>query len=274
MNDLKEKILRNSKKIWYKTGLIAQKYKSDYDKDTVNLVYSMGKVGSDAVRMTLLKYQPFVKTFHMHFLSDQWKRKVEAIGMKYNSDIKNYLKTKKYLNDNNEKRVKIITLVRDPISRQISEFFQNYDKRGINLKNTSIEEIIVDILKKDRIAFPLNWFDNEFINFTGIDIYKYEFDKEKGYTIIQANNYDVLVIKLEKLNEVFHEAFMEFLKINIPKLEKSNLGKNKSTAKLQNQVKIKLKVNEEQKQMIYSSKMVKHFYTNREIQKFIKKWTV
>jgi len=117
------------------------------EKETV-LIYTMGKVGSSSIYQSLNSSDKF-KPYHIHSLN-----KKVLLNLKQ-SLIKNQLKIEKHITESelilnslsdSDKEVKIITLVRDPISRNIAAYFQNLDyfnssKPGIenNFKITSKE---------------------------------------------------------------------------------------------------------------------------------------
>jgi hypothetical protein len=56
----------------------------------------------------------------------------------------------------------------------------------------------------------LNWFDNEPKTVFGIDVFSSSFLLDKGHKIYNGNNSDMLLIKLEKLDECAKEAFNVF----------------------------------------------------------------
>jgi len=68
----------------------------------------------------------------------------------------------------------IYTLVRDPIARNISWFFE---VNGIRLlqEGTRLERIKEELLDSIDHSYPLTWFDNVFFPATGLDVYKYDF---------------------------------------------------------------------------------------------------
>lgn len=70
------------------------------------------------------------------------------------------------------------------------------------------------------------WFDLEIKENFGIDVYGYDFDKERGFQIIRQDNVELLLMKLEKLDDC-QEIIGEFVGAEDFKLIKSNMGNNK-----------------------------------------------
>src|SRR5699024_4370848 len=101
-----------------------------------------------------------------------------------------------------KRKQKIITLVRDPLSRNISSYFhQMGEQKEVNLKGLSFEQLVENFEKKMNHDAPLVWFDLEIQKYFNIDVYKYKFDKKQGYTIISEGNVEILIIQMEKMND-------------------------------------------------------------------------
>jgi len=250
------------------------------------LVYQMGKVGSTTISKTLSNLNIKNSIYHVHYLS---KHRIDEAIVEYKnlktSVVPMHLRRSKYLANKfnfKEDKIKIITLTREPIARIISGFFQNisyFSPEVVHGYNTIDSDLAFKKVKNNIINYDINsedaatWFDREFKEALGIDIYNFEFPKEKGYQIIKKNNIECLIIKMEKLNDIGIKAISEFLSINEnSKLEHTNIGSEKEFALDQKKLKNDLHFDEQILQYIYSSKYMKHFYTDEEISSYIKKW--
>ena len=101
-------------------------------------------------------------------------------------------------------------MVREPISKNISQFFQNVEvsypefaySEKINLlsENEMIEEMIHFFIKNFIHDDPLVWFDVEMKKFTGIDVYEEEFPHEKGYKLYENERFRILIFRLSFLS--------------------------------------------------------------------------
>lgn len=226
------------------------------------IIYQFGKVGSTSIEHLLTEHDTsFTSTHH-------------GAGCR------------SVIDSNRSKGIatRIVTGVREPISRNISAFFQNIARRGHywyfggrdSVLNTSIDEIIAHFnsLHTNEIVnniFP--WFakDSEkyFYNSTGVSIYNYPFDRERGYTIIKENGISIFLYKLEKLHEI-RESLTTFL--GLPS-DIDFLKANIATDKWYNDVYKKfLDIYTPPKKIIdlvYTSDFIKYFYTESEINAFI-----
>lgn len=262
--------------------IIAQKEKKPKADGPV-IVYNMGKVGSRSVYETLVDLDLGVEVHHAHVLHDL-DRMAGAIKKQFANPVNSLavIEQGKRLRMSIEAdpglRWNIITLVRDPLAQTVSRFFQ------------SIEEVIPDAqkrlnkgtLRKDDIfdAFmqwprhpALVWFDNQFKTVFGIDVFSKPFPTEKGYDIIRAGRFSVLIIRLEDLDSCAESALNEFFGIPGLKLKKTNVGADKWYKDIYRQLVSDIVLPDEYLAEMYGSKLASHFYTQAEIDGFRAKWT-
>ncbi|MBD5523511.1 MAG: hypothetical protein HDR04_03660 [Lachnospiraceae bacterium] len=220
--------------------------------DEIILIYQKGKVGSSSVYRSLRNYNRNV--LHCHTLAD--------IGEK-EDDLCKLL---------NLKSGKIITLVRDPIARRISEMWENIASMERYSTNVDFSEIESYYFKKGFWHGDAEWFDEQIKTFFNIDIFEYPFDTEKGYTIIKQGNIEVLLLTLEKLNNL-EEVIGNFLGIKSFQLSRNNVGKEKLYRFAFQSFKRNFTISEEEIEELYrKSKYMKYFYSEQEREEFYAKW--
>jgi hypothetical protein len=232
------------------------------------LVYQSSKVGSSSVTESLFKVG--IPNLHIHYVNGHFGDYVDEIG----DFIKIYKKNKP---------VKIITLVREPLSRDFSSFtFLLYAKRIITCPSYNDSFIDNCVLWMNEIAlnfpwgckygFQFDWFDNEFKAVFGIDIFEHPFDKEKGYSIVKQDNVEVLVMKLEKLNSL-ESIIGKFVGVPHFKLINANEGNNMLYKYLYQNIKDTIKLPRKLVDLYYKGNpRMDHFYTEEEKETFLKKW--
>jgi hypothetical protein len=174
-------------------------------------------------------------------------------------------------------------MVREPISKNISQFFQNvqvsYPEFGYSDKSKTLSEEdlineLIDFFIKNFIHDdPLVWFDVELKQFTDIDVFQENFPHEKGYKIYENEHFRVLIIRLENLTHSIAEAMSRFMGIEDFILINENVSGEKEYAELYQKVKRKIRLPDKYIDKMYSSKMARHFYTANEIEGFKKKWS-
>lgn len=254
-------------------------------------VYQMGRVGSTSVKYSLEEYYKShfleIPVFHGHFLNE-----FETLEKRAKKDLEsttNFMKdlvnvelafSKVLYKIKKNDKVKIISLVRDPIARNVSTFFYaldefipNWEERR-NKENLSVDVLQQIFLNKQNYALTaFHWFEEQMEPVFGIDVYASPFPMEKGYKVYSSPKADLLLLRLESLDDCAQEAFDEFLGIPDFKLSKVNTGESRKAGELYRLFKEK-PLPREYVEWSYSFKLALHFYTKEEIELFIKRWTL
>lgn len=245
-------------------------------KNTPIIVYQMGKVGSTSITYSLRKCG-IHPVYHVHRMNPN---NIENVS-------KEYLGKGVYPQDESlgawlyenicqkNRKAKFITLAREPVSRNFAAFFQNFKRfTGTDHKDADfqIEKLVELFLSEYRHETPLNWFDIEMKKTIGIDVYKNPFPKEKGYITIKKENFDLLVLKLELLDNIKQKVLTEFLDIKDLELTRANVGENKNYSKTYYDFKRTIQLPDSYLERMLSSKYTKHFYSNTEIEAIWSKW--
>lgn len=262
------------------------------------LIYQMGKVGSLTIQSSLRAINLDMPVFHVHFLTPDRVEKTEKERRKYLGTKKmgllEHVWQYQYLRKQMERRLdgkkwKIVTLTREPISRNLSTFFENLEVESLDAGRWyKIQsdyygfEIVCDIedmgeltqlffekLHHDR---PLVFFDEELKGVFGIDVFSSEFPTSRGYKIYEGERADVLLIRLEDLDDCARDAFREFLNIEGFTLIDKNVGSAKVYAPLYKKLKKSIVLPDAYVERMYRSKYMRHFYSEKEITRFRTKW--
>ena len=264
------------------------------------LIYQMGKVGSKTIRSSLKASNLDMPIFLVHFLSQDRVREMEIERLKYLGTSKETLLRHiwryMYLNDRiaggmDGERWKIITLTREPISRNLSTFFENLEiesldneKRyrvqsdyydfDLSLDLDNLDELTAMFFNRLHHERPLKFFDDEIKRVFGMDVYSSDFPMDSGYKIYAADSVDVLLIRLEDLNSCVHEAIRDFLWITDLDIVNSNVGKDKPNAALYDVFKRSMVFPRSYVDKMYDSKYARHFYSSEEIAAFRSRWHI
>lgn len=258
------------------------------------MIHTMGKVGSTTiaaslracgVRKATAMYQPhFVSPEGMAFAErlsiegvGSWEKlaRKERRGLLRNRLLNRELAKKRAAGE----RVKVITMVRDPVATNLSGLFHNHVWWPVELKaqcaETSpacLEALQSYFLDHYPHDVPETWFDMEVRSLYGIDVYAQPFDAERGYAIYRNEFADVLVLKLEKLNDCAPAAFRDFLGVPDFQLVESNTAEDKSYADLYKTFRRELALPADYVEQLYGSRYARHFYSEAELDAFRRKW--
>jgi len=240
------------------------------------LIYQMGKVGSRSVYCSL-KDQQHDQVFHSHRLNPN---NIEAVRQEHVSrgmsppqepGLRIFPRIKKHRG-----AVFVISPVRDPISRNMSAFFQNFKRfTGEEYSRSTFDVSVLreKFLEGYNHKVPLEWFDVEMKPSFGIDVFAYSFPKEQGYTIIQQGKYRLLIYKTELDIDQQQSLVRDFLGLSSFRLQRFNVGKDKNYKSTYEAFLAGFTLPEDYVESMYNSKYVKQFYTDDEIEEFRVKWT-
>ncbi len=156
----------------------------------------------------------------------------------------------------------------------MSNIFQNpIDFIGDKKLTDYNAEELIDIYKsKENHNYTLNWFDNEFFKYTNVDIFSLPFNTAKDYAIYKLPQFDLLIIKMEKLNKAGCQALNEFVNMDIDTLTIENTSEQRVSNEIASEFKKYYKEEKIELNRVYNSKLVKHFYSPNELNKFKNKW--
>jgi hypothetical protein len=253
----------------------------------------MGKVGSSTVLQSLHELSLDMYIYHVHTLTYEWIKKLDnvykiASKAQGRAVIGGHLVASIYLfkrldKKMKHKRIKIVTLVRDPVAHNISEFFQGFDKYFPDIDRqrkekpkdigNDVNSLIEIFLEEWEHFLPLVWFDVQMKPVFKIDVFSEEFPKSQGYSILKRNGIDLLVIKSECLNACAGDAFREFQGVDNFSLVNTNIGAQKHYAHIYKEFLEKIILPDSYLDRMYTSKLVQHFYSDEEIAGFKGKWS-
>ncbi len=252
------------------------------------IVYQMGKVASSSVlRMFEDAGYNRERLLHVHTLNPQammmkiinnedWQ-KIRHV----NDQIEAFRAIRKLYGVGGERlfdgRVKIISLVRDPLARAMSAFFFRHADffpgmiERYEAGYLTVEEIAEVFYKRHQRKKALVWFDNEFKPSIGIDVFEFPFQKEKGYIHIKTSKFDLTLLQSEilwKADTALLEKIFEIPGLEMPTI---NTSSTKPYEKIYKEFKRKIAIKEEILDLHYNQKFTRHFYSDEQIEEFKRK---
>lgn len=218
----------------------------------VYLIYQMGKVGSTSVYESLLE-KSSVPVFQLHrfrlvpgtFVSrGAWKTFQRKL----------WARTLYFLVKN--KNIKILSLTRKPVARNVSDYFQTLD-HYLEVNNLKASSVTLDELKMIFYGqYPhfssVYWFDEQVKKVFGIDVYSGE-----GFRF-SRDNVQMLVVRMEDLEEKQKEI-SDFFSVPGLAVRGSNTAEKKWYAQLYLDFK-KEGLSKEYYDLMNSSRYYKKFY--------------
>ena len=242
-----------------------QKKISDYSdwqnpEDYCFLVYQMGKVGSSTINYSLINANHISHHTHIHD---------EAAALIRNANC----------------NLVVVSGFREPLSRCISEFFQNIDNRSRPTWYLGSREEILKISTKELIDFfdqrvilhieksLAPWFDG-FVKSTGISAAHLTALKDSHYCKI--GKMDIIIYKLEEFDD-FRKMFFEKYspQLNFSDFEDTNLGESKWYRSIYKKFLSEFQISQARYNELFANvPYVTWLYTDEELKRYSRRFVV
>jgi len=250
------------------------------------LVYQMGKVGSASVTRALeAAAQP---ALHVHTLAAGEIARVGALHRsasgRFGTGYTWYVG--RAVGERLRARgaatpLAVITLVRDPIAREVSALFQSpalhapglVDARGRFDVARVLAYLEASLQSADACRYVFEWFAREIQPVLGIDVLAAPFDREHGYAILESARARLLVLRTEDLDRNLAPALRELIGLELPPAPPhANLRSEGEGGEAYREVLQRLRVPRGAAEHIYAHPFVRHFYTDSMVAGFLARW--
>lgn len=245
------------------------------------MIHTYGKVGSTAIHKAIGELPQFC-AFQTHFVSGEG---VAAAAEVHQSKERHPIHLKvgeclrKELESHPDRFVRVITLVRDPVARAVSDLFENPDllasEEGGDLTAIPLEKV-VEIAERHVLAsleYSEKWFDRELSGLFGFDFFAEPFDPAAGFQITKTGRISLLAGKLEMLSEKGPAILGEFLDLGKDlEIPRRRARDTTDEGSLYREVRNALRLSEEVLDEVYASRFCRHFYSGGELAEFRSRW--
>lgn len=247
------------------------------------IVFQMGKVGSSSVYDALNDLDLDVPVYHAHVLNrfDVYAEGVRRTRVEPQTDlaaIEEGRALRKIIDSPRWQKWALVSLVRAPIPRAISGFFENVDAFVPNfwarLKQNEITVAELDeTFQRNYTDYSsIHWFDDQVRDVFGIDVFATPFPHAKGYAIYEAERARLLLMRLEDLNRCANPALGEFFGLPPLVLTRKNTGEQKAYGNLYQQFMEQLRLEPDYVRAMHGTRYAQHFYTPQELEASIARW--
>lgn len=237
--------------------------------NSFDIMLSPPKVGNDTIYRSFGKYgKQIINLHHSYKFLDE--------------DIHDILKGEK---------TKLIIGVREPIKQNLSIMFEicgnefwdldEFWEGGGDVQKIFDNYIIGKNNKrcwynifKEKMHYNYlvqDFFEQQLKPFLGIDIYEAAFDKENGYSVYQFGNVEVFIYQVEKLTKIFDKLAL-FLEVENVQMTLSNDAEAKWYNSRYEDTQRNIILSKEYFESCLNGKYIKHFYSDKDIDKFKEKW--
>lgn len=214
-------------------------------------IFQMGKVGSSSLKSTLTQAHSGL-VVHAHDYSQLSDR------------AKTILRWRKRL----RLPVYVICPVREPLSRNMSAFFQNF-KRDTGFEISDREwthsELTDLFLRKYPHNVCLEWFDANLRTTFGLDVFSEEFPTEKKWKLYKHKAVRILVYRSDLDRSAQLDVISEFIGSKITGWTQSNISSDKNYGDMYNKFVSSVRLPEIYLTVMCDSKFCRKFWSDEEI---------
>lgn len=238
------------------------------------LVYQMGKVGSRSA-VKAIEDRTDRMIFHIHQLDPEILDRVSKLNTDAGNAVPPHIEAGRIVRDTivgPGLPADIVTLVREPIGRNISAFFQNLNI-FVPKPDASAREMVDAFVEKYPHNQPSTWFQREIEKHLGIDVFACPFDVNRGWQVYEGGPYRMLLMRCESPDETKAEAIAEFFGWSDVEVTRVNMGDNKKYKKQYTAFKDLARFPGSFVDEMLGSDYARHFYTQAELTKYRTKWT-
>src|ERR1044072_9513552 len=170
---------------------------------------------------------------------------------------------------------RIVSLVRDPIARNVSFYFETLDVLWQTRRaheRVPLERLLSEFHEKFTHQRGIDWFDNEFKPVLGIDVYEHPFPHDKGYLRIESPRYEVLLICHDLNDRVKEKCLAVVIQVARFTFAPRNVGTQKAYSNVYREFLDRIELPPDYVYGLLDSKYARHFYRPGERARFRAKW--
>jgi hypothetical protein len=295
----------STEKIWWRRGLrgrvkrnvqslseraeqfrLEYKYRRAHKKFGIEnpiIVHQMGKVGSRSFYYSLKALDLDVPVYHTHVLAhlDEYQAAVRAQfpdPTPYLNSIDAGRTVRAEIEKQRWKQWNVISIVRAPIPRSISQYFETLHTRlpraweRIANGELTVQDLQTDYIGNFQDTSPLNWFEDQIHDPFGIDVYATPFETRRGYQIYAKDSIRLLIVRLEDADSVIGTAMRDFLGLENFALLKYNETQSKHYSALYQKFSQSLRLPNPFIEQMHGTRYARHFYTPAELEASVRRW--
>ena len=246
------------------------------------LVYAMPKVASTAAADALRSIEG-LSVFQVHLISavgirrlreDMRRRGLNGLGHDA-GDIADLGQALDAGLIRPRRPAKIVSLVREPIARNISFYFETLDvlwQTENAHEKVGLERLMSEFHDRFTHERVLEWFDKEFKPTLGIDVYAQPFPREAGFRPIDSGPYEVLIMRHDLDDRLKEKLLADLVGVRSVSLAPKNIGARKAYSDTYREFLSRIRLPEDYVDLMLGSKYARHFFSAEELARLRAKW--
>lgn len=221
-------------------------------------IFQMGKVGSVSVQDTLAGSLSN-KIVHAHCFEEMSQEDQELLTSRHSAGLP----------------ITVITPVREPLSRNVSAFFQTF-KRDTGFEFTARpwnqDELLTLFLQRYPHEESLDWFDISFRPMIGLDIYAEPFPRQQKWQVYTRGSFKVLIYRTDLSRQEQLAVIAGFVGCKVDAWIMGNRAEDKDYAEIYRAFCASAILPEDYISRMSASRFYRHFWSEDEINANADRW--
>lgn len=248
------------------------------------VVFSWSKTGSSSAFDTLRRSHLRRPVYHVHELDDAVEDRLavnaatgDNLGL-HPRELQAVRRLRSQLAAG-DVRFSLVTLVRDPMSRAISSFFQRHHSTGIDMTRPSPEpeavQATVDLLHEHLPALIRStdaWFDRQMVAVFGLDLFDQPFDVDLGYACYREERFDQAVLRLDRFGSVYRDALEPLLGRSVGPVRQLNISSSKRYEAHRRATLELFRATPDEIDLAAGSRVLQHYFAPHERDALVRGW--
>lgn len=250
-------------------------------RERVVLIHQMGKVGSQSIREALMMH-PDVgpgRVGNAHRIADDtWRGQswhLHRAGRVPGPDYRESQQARTWIADE-ARGIDLITPVREPIARNVSNFFFRVGLGsfgGLDVSSLDADGIRAAFVRYGDHWTPLRWFREELHEPLGIDAFVQPFDTEVGFHVSEHGRFRLLLLRSDLPDACKAAIIAEYLGISPFTLGRQNAARDRDDDSAYRRFLAAPGLPRSYIDWMLESRYARHFYTTAERATFADRWT-
>jgi len=245
----------------------------------VVLVYTAPKVASTAVTQALQAIEGLA-VYQVHIINpasvNRLTEEVRRRGLMPKDKNMVYLANTLYAEViKTGRRAKIISLVREPVGRNISYYFEVLDllwKSERAHEHVGVDQLVAEFHERFSHDRGIKWFDNEFKPTLGIDVYEHPFPHDLGFLRIDSGPYEVLIMRHDLDDREKEKRLANLIGVPTVSLTPKNVSSQKAYSAVYREFLDRINLSDDYVDDLLDSKYARHFFSAAEIARVRATW--
>jgi hypothetical protein len=248
------------------------------------VVFSWSKTASSTAYETLVRSHPRRPVYHLHGLDDDVEERqarharagtslgIAPEGLRAVARLRPMAKAK-------DREMALVTLVREPIARSVSSFFQRHYASPVDMTaaDPSPDDVAATVaelheLLPEMITSNDVWFDRQMVGVFDVDLFDAPFDPKAGFAHYRHGPVAQAVIRSDRFDELYRPAIEPIIGHGLGSVRHANVGRAKQYRAHRRATMQAFRLTTDEIDLALSTRVLQHYFSADERDELVRTW--